>query len=184
MVDLLGTPGALSQPDSLLNGTASILVSSPLCHPRFKPAGAAENSRTLAKLYFNHQLHHCAFDAASSGTAFNQDHNTGPKVSKAVFSYFDRNNAISTSSNNHGNESVSSSHELKLIEDKLDIPWSELVLKKKIGTGSFGVVHHADWRGSVVAAVGFKGERLDIPNTVNHEVAALIEACWASYWRM
>ena len=31
----------------------------------------------------------------------------------------------------------------------------------------------------VVAAVGFKGERLDIPNTVNHEVAALIEACWA-----
>lgn len=31
----------------------------------------------------------------------------------------------------------------------------------------------------VVAAVGFKGERLDIPNTVNYEVAALIEACWA-----
>nr|POF05216.1 hypothetical protein CFP56_56838 [Quercus suber] len=53
----------------------------------------------------------------SAGTTFNQDHNTGPKVSKAVFSYFDRNNAISTSSNNHGNESVSSSHELKLNED-------------------------------------------------------------------
>ncbi|XP_030962846.1 serine/threonine-protein kinase CTR1-like isoform X3 [Quercus lobata] len=164
IVDLLGTPGALSQPDSSLNGTASILVSSPLCHPRFKPAGAAENSRTLAKLYFNCQLLHCAFDDASSDTAFNQDHNTGPKVSKAVFSYFDRNNAISTSSNNHGNESVSSSHELKLNEDNLDIPWSELVLKKKIGTGchcfsgSFGVVHHADWRGSDVAVKILMGQ--------------------------
>lgn len=71
-----------------------------------------------------------------AGTAFNQDHNTGPKVSNALFSYFDRNNAISTSSNNHGNESVRSSHELKLNEDNLDIPWSELVLTKKIGTGT------------------------------------------------
>nr|XP_023929755.1 serine/threonine-protein kinase CTR1-like [Quercus suber] len=55
---------------------------------------------------------------------------------------------------------------------------------------SFGVILwelvtlQQPWRNlnppQVVAAVGFKGERLDIPNTVNHEVAALIEACWAS----
>jgi serine/threonine-protein kinase CTR1 len=151
LVDLLGTPGALSQPDSSLNGTASILVSSPLCHPRFKPAEIAENSRTLAKLYFNCKLPHCTFDDASSGTDFNQDHYTGPKVSKACLSYFDRSNFISTSRNNHGGESVSSCRELKLNEDNLDIPWSELVLKKKIGKGSFGTVHHADWRGSDVA---------------------------------
>ncbi|KAK7837445.1 serine/threonine-protein kinase ctr1 [Quercus suber] len=54
---------------------------------------------------------------------------------------------------------------------------------------SFGVILwelvtlQQPWRNlnppQVVAAVGFKGERLDIPNTVNHEVAALIEACWA-----
>ncbi|AQK71404.1 Serine/threonine-protein kinase CTR1 [Zea mays] len=34
------------------------------------------------------------------------------------------------------------------IED-LIIPWSELVLKEKIGAGSFGTVHRADWNGSV-----------------------------------
>ncbi|AQK71396.1 Serine/threonine-protein kinase CTR1 [Zea mays] len=33
------------------------------------------------------------------------------------------------------------------IED-LIIPWSELVLKEKIGAGSFGTVHRADWNGS------------------------------------
>ncbi|KAG6430547.1 hypothetical protein SASPL_108617 [Salvia splendens] len=31
----------------------------------------------------------------------------------------------------------------------------------------------------VVAAVGFKGKRLEIPRDVNPEVAAIIEACWA-----
>jgi serine/threonine-protein kinase CTR1 len=33
----------------------------------------------------------------------------------------------------------------------------------------------------VVAAVGFKGRRLEIPIDLNPQVAALIEACWAKY---
>jgi serine/threonine-protein kinase CTR1 len=33
----------------------------------------------------------------------------------------------------------------------------------------------------VVAAVGFKGRRLDIPKDLNPQVAALIESCWAKY---
>ncbi|CAA3007731.1 serine threonine- kinase CTR1 isoform X1 [Olea europaea subsp. europaea] len=32
----------------------------------------------------------------------------------------------------------------------------------------------------VVAAVGFKGKRLEIPHDVNPQVAAIIEACWAN----
>lgn len=53
LVDLFGKPGVLSQPDSSLNGSASVLVSSPLCHPRFKAVKTAGNFRTLAKLYFS-----------------------------------------------------------------------------------------------------------------------------------
>lgn len=30
----------------------------------------------------------------------------------------------------------------------------------------------------VVAAVGFKGKRLEIPSDLNPQVAAMIEACW------
>jgi hypothetical protein len=33
----------------------------------------------------------------------------------------------------------------------------------------------------VVAAVGFKGRRLDIPKDLNPLVAQLIESCWAKY---
>ncbi|KAL8039661.1 hypothetical protein ABFX02_10G050500 [Erythranthe guttata] len=35
--------------------------------------------------------------------------------------------------------------------DDLNIPWSDLVLKEKIGAGSFGTVHRAEWNGSDVA---------------------------------
>ncbi|XP_043724530.1 serine/threonine-protein kinase CTR1-like [Telopea speciosissima] len=43
------------------------------------------------------------------------------------------------------------SSELFLDVEGLDIPWSDLVLKEKIGAGSFGTVHRADWNGSDVA---------------------------------
>ena len=33
----------------------------------------------------------------------------------------------------------------------------------------------------MVAAVGFKGRRLEIPSDVNPQVAAIIESCWAKY---
>ncbi|KAI3690597.1 hypothetical protein L2E82_48721 [Cichorium intybus] len=33
------------------------------------------------------------------------------------------------------------------VED-FDIPWSALVLKERIGTGSFGFVYRAEWNGS------------------------------------
>ncbi|KAK7355255.1 hypothetical protein VNO80_14506 [Phaseolus coccineus] len=41
------------------------------------------------------------------------------------------------------------SHEVDLDEEDMDIPWSELILKEKIGTGSFGTVLRADWHGSL-----------------------------------
>lgn len=52
LVDLLEDPGVLSKPDSSLNRTASVFVSSPLYHPRFKAVETVENIRSLAKLYF------------------------------------------------------------------------------------------------------------------------------------
>ncbi|KAF3625930.1 Serine/threonine-protein kinase CTR1 [Capsicum annuum] len=43
------------------------------------------------------------------------------------------------------------SRELVLDVEDLDIPWNDLVLKERIGAGSFGTVHRADWNGSDVA---------------------------------
>lgn len=33
--------------------------------------------------------------------------------------------------------------------DVFDIPWTDMVLKEKIGAGSFGTVHRAEWNGEV-----------------------------------
>eukprot|EP00249_Psilotum_nudum_P023813 c28991_g1_i1 orf=309-3122(-) len=41
--------------------------------------------------------------------------------------------------------------ELSLASDGLEIPWEDLTLKERIGAGSFGTVHRADWHGSDVA---------------------------------
>ncbi|XP_020584669.1 serine/threonine-protein kinase CTR1-like [Phalaenopsis equestris] len=38
-----------------------------------------------------------------------------------------------------------------LVTDDLTVPWGDLVLKERIGAGSFGTVHRAEWHGSEVA---------------------------------
>ncbi|XP_042457633.1 serine/threonine-protein kinase CTR1-like [Zingiber officinale] len=43
------------------------------------------------------------------------------------------------------------SNDIRLAEDDLNIPWRELILKERIGAGSFGTVHRAEWHGSEVA---------------------------------
>ncbi|KAJ0101955.1 hypothetical protein Patl1_05946 [Pistacia atlantica] len=182
---------------------------------RFKAVKTAGNFRTLAKLYFSdNQSLNIAQDDLFSGAANDQDDKTHPWFSNTFdLKFYDKNNTISTSSNNlvssvsppfqgaackvtpnrdmqipnlsnlnvikssqfdRGSVTVppsseatpsvltTSSSELYLEEEGLDIPWNELVLKKKIGKGlccfldintpcfsSYGTVHHAKWRNSI-----------------------------------
>ncbi|PNT18311.1 hypothetical protein POPTR_010G234700v4 [Populus trichocarpa] len=224
-VDLLGKPGALSQPDSSLNCTSSILVSSPLSHPRFKSIQTTEDFRTMAaKLYFlDCQPLNLVFDNPSSGTTIHEDDRFISRLGKdmknlpptsinkheaslsplhqgvaqnimhdmdlqAPNSYNPFLNVVKTKNFVEGpnvpssilpvkkkhtdpvisnpkpvatnnllfmeiNQTIlsKSNNQLHLEEEDFDVPWSELLLKKKIGSGSFGTVYHADWRGSDVA---------------------------------
>eukprot|EP00258_Populus_trichocarpa_P050217 XP_024466236.1 serine/threonine-protein kinase CTR1 isoform X3 [Populus trichocarpa] len=196
-VDLLGKPGALSQPDSSLNCTSSILVSSPLSHPRFKSIQTTEDFRTMAaKLYFlDCQPLNLVFDNPSSGTTIHEDDRFISRLGKdmknlpptsinkheaslsplhqgvaqnimhdmdlqAPNSYNPFLNVVKTKNFVEGPNVPSSilptilsksNNQLHLEEEDFDVPWSELLLKKKIGSGSFGTVYHADWRGSDVA---------------------------------
>jgi serine/threonine-protein kinase CTR1 len=52
LIDLIGNPGFLSEPDSLLNGLSSISVSSPLRPPKHNSVDIADNFKSLAKQYF------------------------------------------------------------------------------------------------------------------------------------
>ncbi|GMI84764.1 SUGAR-INSENSITIVE 1, CONSTITUTIVE TRIPLE RESPONSE 1 [Hibiscus trionum] len=215
LVDIIGNPGYLCEPDSLLNGPSSISFSSPLRFPHLKPAIPATDFRSLAKQYFSDcESLNLVFDDATTGTFMDEEKKLGNIGT-------DRNNLVQMSSNLNdvsqlplrnsakppahdkdsqysqsiisskniikdplkhipppgrrdvpdlvlagpmggstkdsrfakGNKLVPGkrSRELVLEVDDLDIPWSDLVLRERIGSGSFGTVHRAEWNGSDVA---------------------------------
>ncbi|XP_070668656.1 serine/threonine-protein kinase CTR1-like isoform X5 [Malus domestica] len=133
----------------------------------------------LANQYFSDcQSLNLVFDEASSGSAVDED-NMYPKQfdrksteGKNLFSSFSgytsahaeipetsghrdgpKVDTITDSRFVEGVRLVPSkpSKELALNVGNLDIPWSDLVIKEKIGAGSFGTVQRADWHGSDVA---------------------------------
>lgn len=233
LVDLIGKPGHLCDPDSLLNGPSSISIASPLRFPRLRQAEPTIDFRLLAKQFFSDcQSLNLVFEEASTGSAAEGEESTKfsmyPKPSNKMET--ERNNPVQFSTNisesqlplppkggrtsghdrdfelfNSCNPTQNMTHSINMVKDPnplkhiqpighrdaqpglssidqrvdaskdlrfsesgqlvpgkpskeftfdvddLDIPWNDLVLKEKIGAGSFGTVHHADWHGSDVA---------------------------------
>ncbi|CAH1435745.1 unnamed protein product [Lactuca virosa] len=215
LVDLIGNPGCLSEPDSLLNGPSTISISSPLRFPRFRQVEPMVDFRSLAKQYFaDCESLNLVFEDPSIGDGDIVDaiypkqsekshvdiirnspsnSNDGSRLppSKAALrpkgQGHDRSshlpkvyaqNIMGTSKMDSQSYVLSSDTRMEVpsnqiqrfetsgqsqsqphkdrgnftmdVED-LDIPWSDLVLKERIGAGSFGIVHRADWNGSDVA---------------------------------
>lgn len=233
LVDLVGKPGCLCEPDSLLNGPASISISSPLRFPRSKPVETNIDFRSLAKQYFSEcQSLNLVFEDTSVGVIVDEaDGGDSMYPKKFDRKCTDRTHLVPISRNRgetpqlpmppkvawpsahdqdsqlfksckpyqssisptdavkdpippkripltgHGDVQPSLAlsdlrgdtikdtrftdggqlypnkpcKELSLDVEDLDIPWSDLVLKERIGAGSFGTVHRADWNGSDVA---------------------------------
>ncbi|XP_027350210.1 serine/threonine-protein kinase CTR1-like isoform X2 [Abrus precatorius] len=156
MIDLIGKPGCLCEPDSLLNGPSSISFSSPLRIPRLKPAEPTIDFRSLAKQYFSDCLAlELDFDSGSAEQFEGKyrDRNPGPIQNDSDKKLTTTGKDPLPLKHNHPGLFIPSkpSKELALHMEDLDIPWTDLVLKEKIGSGSFGTVHHAEWNGSEVA---------------------------------
>lgn len=233
LVDLIGKPGHLCDPDSLLNGPSSISIASPLRFPRLRQAEPTIDFRLLAKQFFSDcQSLNLVFEEASTGSAAEGEESAKfsmyPKPSNKMGT--ERNNPVQFSTNisesqlplppkggrtsghdrdfelfNSCNPTQNMTHSINMVKDPnplkhiqpighrdaqpglssidqrvdaskdlrfsesgqlvpgkpskeftfdvddLDIPWNDLVLKEKIGAGSFGTVHRADWHGSDVA---------------------------------
>ncbi|KAJ1419498.1 Serine-threonine/tyrosine-protein kinase, catalytic domain [Sesbania bispinosa] len=215
LVDLIGKPGYLCEPDSLLNGPSSISFSSPLRFPRHKPAEPTIDFRSLAKQYFSDCLSlELVFDNSSAdqfdgksndrnshrpiSNESNRSSHFPPHPQACHPSTHDQGSEIYISCNPpqniidsttvgkyppplkhkrpvgiqtplalaNANDDViegrrfvegsqlipsKAAQEIALDMEDLNIPWSDLVLKEKIGSGSFGTVHRAEWNGSDVA---------------------------------
>ncbi|XP_048321300.1 serine/threonine-protein kinase CTR1 isoform X2 [Ziziphus jujuba] len=183
LVDLIGKPGCLCEPDSLLNGPSSILISSPLRFPRLKPVEPIIDFRSLAKQYFSDcQSLNLVFDEASTGQSddssligkvshpgakdrdsqlfktCNPAQNILHSTTMAKDPAIGRREAMRVDSSKssrlfEGSQLIPSkpTKEFTLDIEDLNIPWCDLVLKERIGAGSFGTVHRADWHGSDVA---------------------------------
>ncbi|GAB2229600.1 hypothetical protein Drorol1_Dr00013847 [Drosera rotundifolia] len=223
LVDLVGKPGYLCDPDSLLNGPASISISSPLRFPRYRPVEPAIDYSSLAKQYFSDcQSLNLVFEKISAGAVFYEDaqdivydkpsdaivperkasnpmvdyeasvlqlpsnatqaagpgrdshmfefssppqnisratnavkETVAPSGQKGFQQYFPFSRGVVPKDNMlyESNQKVplKTNRDIDLDMEDLDIPWSDLILKERIGAGSFGTVHRAEWHGSEVA---------------------------------
>ncbi|CAN6251751.1 unnamed protein product [Urochloa humidicola] len=173
LIDLIGNPGFLSEPDSLLNGLSSISVSSPLRPPKHNSVDVADNFKSLAKQYFlDCQSLNLMFSDPGAGTVIDLDEAVGSNLTpnsshgtnsdcQATFPHLKAGAPLGSQGENfimqrsfpEDTQSGLSDpfSDMSLDIEDLIIPWSELVLKEKIGAGSFGTVHRADWNGSDVA---------------------------------
>ncbi|CAH8269942.1 unnamed protein product [Arabidopsis lyrata] len=174
LVDLVGKPGHLWEPDSLLNGPSSISISSPLRFPRPKPVEPAVDFRLLAKQYFSDsQSLNLVFDPASDDMGFSMFHRQYDNPGGENDASAENGGSLPPSANMPPQNMMRASNqveavpmnapptnqpvpnranrELGLDGDDMDIPWCDLNIKEKIGAGSFGTVHRAEWHGSDVA---------------------------------
>lgn len=145
LVDLLGEPGNLSEPDSRLNGPHSICVLSPLHPPRFKSVKINTSFKSLAKQYFlDCQSLNLIFEDAKPVSDMVSSDQTGacfvpgaaPSMPLSNLRPPDMKiNESQARVNPNRTSGPSPNKEIVFCVDDLMIPWNELVLKEKIGAG-------------------------------------------------
>ncbi|RYR25925.1 hypothetical protein Ahy_B02g059972 isoform C [Arachis hypogaea] len=136
MIDLVERPGSVCQPDSLLNSASSMVVSSPLCHPKFKTVEAAGYTKTLAQSFFldSQGLHHI-FDTTSGGKV-NLSDRMDVKETRTSSAHYAHGNdhlvASGLSADDYVSVTETNPSVVDLGVEDLDIPWSELDVAVKI----------------------------------------------------
>ncbi|KAL4560413.1 hypothetical protein LXL04_032564 [Taraxacum kok-saghyz] len=143
LVDLIGNPGCLYEPDSLINGPSSISIFSPLRFPRID---STVDFESLAKHYFqDSESLNLVFEDPCTG---DEDLGDAIHLQQSDRHYVD---TVPVNNSEFGSTRVVENAPLQLNVDVFDIQWSDMVLKERIGAGSSGTVHRADWNGEDVA---------------------------------
>ncbi|XP_024520866.1 serine/threonine-protein kinase CTR1 isoform X1 [Selaginella moellendorffii] len=150
-VDLIGSPGELHEWSSFLN-SYSIPVTSPLRLPDFRSSTLTDDDRPWnmasefeASQKSDNRDGKVACSADQSHLYNSSSTGSSNRTSNGDLHFLDR-NQHGTLPSQHA-ESFSRTDTFS----EWEIPWEELVLKERLGGGSFGTVHLADWQGTDVA---------------------------------
>ncbi|RZC51997.1 hypothetical protein C5167_020417 [Papaver somniferum] len=167
VVDLVGKPGNVHIPDSSINGALLAPIPSPFRASHLKSyqetyADDASLSQTLnldSSAYFGrpsnsgwHRMH--LEEMCTSG---DQDNILEAPVASLHIPVHADQDIIPEPKKGVGVARGSGmvpkllNLEPSLALDWLEIPWDELQMKERVGAGSFGTVHRAEWHGSDVA---------------------------------
>ncbi|XP_071690661.1 serine/threonine-protein kinase CTR1-like [Rutidosis leptorrhynchoides] len=163
LVDLIRNPGCLYEPDSIINGPSSISIYSPLRFPRFRHINSTVNFESIAKQYF--------VDCDSLNVVF-EDPSTDMNMASPVSNNEDSlpigtRRMIENAPSQHTPQLGHENGYVALDVDVFEISWTDMVLKEKIGEGSFGTVHRADWNGEDVAVKSLSLEQDYHPEKLN-----------------
>ncbi|KAI7754178.1 hypothetical protein M8C21_012596, partial [Ambrosia artemisiifolia] len=142
LLDLIGNPGCLHEPDSLINGPCSISIFSPLHFPHLKNINSTVSFESLAKQYFRDSLNLVFQDPLTTSYE-------GAPLQHHMPEIRHRDDQSYVNLSDPRMEIVQDRTTIDI--DVFDIPWTDMVLKDKIGEGSFGNVYRADWNGEDVA---------------------------------
>ncbi|KAJ0786427.1 putative protein kinase TKL-CTR1-DRK-2 family [Helianthus annuus] len=163
VMDLIGQPGNMYNPDSSINGDILSSVPSPFQSSHLKEVQQVYVDRESISQVKNIEWKPNVSDEETGGNRESKEMRCVPldknyKICETVETPKlkpDQLMKVESGSKCRGNFPVTTTRYLtlepSLAMDWLEIAWDELHIKERIGAGSFGTVHRAEWHGSDVA---------------------------------
>ncbi|KAK9067817.1 hypothetical protein SSX86_011928 [Deinandra increscens subsp. villosa] len=166
VMDLIGQPGDMYNPDSSINGDILSSVPSPFQSSHLKEVQQVYVDRASISQVKNIEWRPNVPDEESGGNRDSKEMRCVPldrnyrigetvETPKLKSGQSDQLLKVESDGKCRGNFPVTTTRYLNLepslAMDWLEIAWDELHIKERIGAGSFGTVHRAEWHGSDVA---------------------------------
>lgn len=154
VVDLIGEPGNVYDPDSSINGELLSFVPSPFQMSHLTSFPSSYTSDASSNQILSHERTKVIVGKDRGSGMISNDQNIG-RTTNVPFNVQASRRFVENDIK-HENKLISrhatyASLEPYFTADWLEISWDELEIKERIGAGSFGTVFRAEWHGSEVA---------------------------------
>lgn len=155
VVDLIGEPGNVYDPDSSINGELLSFVPSPFQMSHLTSFPSSYTSDASSNQILSHERTKVIVGKDRGSGMISNDQNIG-RTTNVPFNVQASRRFVENDIK-HENKLISrhatyASLEPYFTADWLEISWDELEIKERIGAGSFGTVFRAEWHGSLAGS--------------------------------